>query len=58
MGRARKTSNFDDIVLAMMPPLLKNSMTSKKQAILSVGQPVGKESWKTKQEGQLSPGDL
>jgi DNA modification methylase len=61
MEREKKTPVFDNIVLAIMP-LLKNGITPEKQTILSVlediGQRVGKEGWKIKQEGQLLLGGI
>lgn len=56
MEREKKTPDFNDIVLEIMP-LLKNGTTPGNQTILSVledvGQHVGKEGWRIKQEGQL-----
>jgi hypothetical protein len=57
MEKERKTSNFDDIVLEIMP-LLKNGITPENQTILSVlkdiADEVGSNGWKLKQDGQLS----
>jgi len=56
MEREKKTPDFNDIVLEIMP-LLKNGTTPENQTILSVlediGQHVGKDGWKIKREGQL-----
>jgi hypothetical protein len=56
MEREKKIPDFNDIILEIMP-LLKNGTTPENQTILGVlediGQHVGKEGWKIKQEGQL-----
>jgi 16S rRNA G966 N2-methylase RsmD len=56
MEREKKTPDFNDIILEIMP-LLKNGTTPENQTILSVlediGQHVGKDGWKIKREGQL-----
>ena len=52
----KKISSFDQIVLHILP-LLKNGITPEAQTILNVlediAEPVGKEHWRLKQEGQL-----
>ena len=61
MEREKRNPTFDEIVLHILP-LLKNDITPEEQTILSVleyiGQRVGKEDWKIKQEAQLSLRDL
>lgn len=53
--RENHTPHFDEIVLAILP-LLKNGLTPENQTILSVlediGERVGDDGWKLKQEGQ------
>ena len=53
--REGKNPHFNDIILAILP-LLKNGITPQNQTILSVlediGERVGEDSWKLKQEGQ------
>lgn len=53
--RENKNPHFDEIVLAILP-LLKNGLTPENQTILNVlediGERVGEDSWKLKQEGQ------
>ncbi len=53
--REGKNPHFNDIILAILP-LLKNGITPENQTILSVlediGERVGEDSWKLKQEGQ------
>jgi len=57
MERENKTSNFDDIVVEILP-LLRNGATPENQTVLSVlediAERVGHDGWKLKQEGQRS----
>jgi hypothetical protein len=57
MEREKKTPTFDEIVLHLLP-LLKNGTTPENQTILTVlediGQRVGEDRWKLKQEGQMT----
>ncbi|WP_197701992.1 hypothetical protein [Candidatus Endomicrobiellum trichonymphae] len=61
MEREKRNPTFDETVLHILP-LLKNGVTTENQTILNVlediGQRVGKEDWKIKEEGQLSLGDF
>jgi hypothetical protein len=56
MEREKKTPTFDEIVFHTLP-LLKNGITPEDQTILNVLEDIGQrigESWKLKQDGQLS----
>ncbi|MDI9357184.1 MAG: DNA methyltransferase [Chitinophagaceae bacterium] len=57
MEREKKTSHFDELVLAIMP-LLKNGITPEHQTILNVlddiAERVGENAWKLKQQGQAT----
>ncbi|WP_197711064.1 hypothetical protein [Chromatium okenii] len=56
MEREKKTAEFDEIVLAMMP-LLKNGTTPEAQTILSVLEDIAYrigEGWRLTAEGQAA----